>query len=95
MAIFEAGIMDKMTESEYEQLGEQKKHTSQAIENEISSENKETRREAKAKEDSDKLKPINIKMLQGTFYLLCLGNTFSGMFLQHVICIIFCLFLFF
>ncbi|XP_044265237.1 uncharacterized protein LOC123011718 [Tribolium madens] len=42
---------------------------------------KENRRVAKVSEENEKLQPISIKMLQGTFYLLCIGNLFSGLIL--------------
>ncbi|KAJ8912544.1 hypothetical protein NQ315_006615 [Exocentrus adspersus] len=81
MAIFEAGIITKMTENEYEKLGKQKELSTEVEENLESETKTETRRKTKASEDNDKLKPISIKMLQGTFYLLCMGNVFSGLIL--------------
>lgn len=78
MAIFEAGIITKMTENEYEKLGKQQEITMEVEESLISEVERENRRKTKANEDTDKLKPISIKMLQGPFYLLFLGNAFSG-----------------
>lgn len=85
MAIFEAGIITKMTENEYEKLGKQKKISAEEEENLISERKTETRRKTKASEDNDKLKPISIKMLQGAFYVLCIGNIFSGKCLQKTL----------
>ncbi|KAG5870810.1 hypothetical protein JTB14_005360 [Gonioctena quinquepunctata] len=81
MAIFEAGIITKMTENEYEKLGKQKELSSEIAENVQAETAKDTRRKTKAEEESNKLKPISLKMLQGSFYLLCFGNAFSGMIL--------------
>nr|XP_008195465.2 PREDICTED: uncharacterized protein LOC658055 isoform X1 [Tribolium castaneum] len=81
MAIFEAGIITKMTENEYEQLGKKKQTTSETEKELIPGVKKENRRVAKVSEDNEKLQPISIKMLQGTFYLLCIGNIFSGFIL--------------
>lgn len=80
MAIFEAGIMTKMTENEYEKLGKQKQSapSSETENNLIPGVKKENRRAAKVSEDNEKLQPISLKMLQGTFYLLSIGNLFSG-----------------
>ncbi|KAJ8928413.1 hypothetical protein NQ314_019002, partial [Rhamnusium bicolor] len=81
MAMFEAGIITKMTENEYEKLGKQKE-LSRELEDSVVPEVKiETRRKGKMNEDNEKLKPISIKMLQGTFYLLCFGSAFSGLIL--------------
>lgn len=78
MAIFEAGIITKMTENEYENLGKQQKIQVQEVpEGDNPASNPETKRSIKSSED-DKLKPINLKMLQGVFYLLFIGNIFAG-----------------
>lgn len=75
MAIFEGGIISKMTENEYENLGKQQKIPDAKIrENEAKTTAVER---VKAAED-DKLKPISLKMLQGSFYILFIGNAFSG-----------------
>lgn len=78
MAIFEAGIITKMTENEYEKLGKQKEISAEIETNVIPGAKKENRRTVKASEDNEKLQPISIKMLQGTFYLLSIGSLFSG-----------------
>lgn len=83
MAIFEAGIITKMTENEYKKLGQQKELSTSETVGEPAK--KETRRQAKASEDNEKLKPISLKMLQGTFYLLCIGNGFSGKLLKLIL----------
>ncbi|XP_066259672.1 ionotropic receptor 40a-like isoform X2 [Euwallacea similis] len=81
MANFEAGIITKMTENEYEKLGKQQNIPDAKLrENEATTASIETNKRAKATED-DKLKPISLKMLQGSFYLLFIGNIFSGLIL--------------
>ncbi|CAH1115494.1 unnamed protein product, partial [Psylliodes chrysocephalus] len=81
MAIFEAGIITKMTENEYEKLGKEKTISSSEIaENVAKDTNKDLKRQIKVDEGT-KLKPISLKMLQGAFYLLCFGNIFSGLIL--------------
>ncbi|XP_063908398.1 ionotropic receptor 40a-like [Zophobas morio] len=82
MAIFEAGIITKMTENEYEKLEKQKKITPETEEDLIPANEKENRIAAKVSEDNEKLQPISLKMLQGTFYLLSIGNIFSGLILM-------------
>lgn len=81
MAIFEAGIITKMTENEYEKLGKQKKISSLAANDIIGNSPKDNRRATKADENNDKLQPISLNMLQGTFYLLGIGNLCSGLIL--------------
>lgn len=83
MAIFEAGIITKMTEDEYENLGKQKKAQNNGAEVDVGLK-KQTRRAEKASKDSEKLQPISLKMLQGAFYLLCIGCLFSGQFLNFL-----------
>ncbi|XP_056633936.1 ionotropic receptor 40a [Diorhabda sublineata] len=82
MTIFEAGIITKMTENEYEKLGKGKDISSSEIaENVAKDTNKDLKRQIKAEEENERLKPISLKMLQGAFYLLCFGNVFSGIIL--------------
>ncbi|XP_017769277.1 PREDICTED: glutamate receptor ionotropic, delta-2 [Nicrophorus vespilloides] len=92
MGIFEAGILTKMTEDEYETFGkEQSKSYDRKPEVDgganvqidiqeslLPTNLKENRKAAKANEDNEKLQPINIRMLQGAFYLLCIGHTVSA-----------------
>lgn len=82
LAIFEAGIITKMTENEYEKLGKQKVMSDVEIhENDVPTTKTETKRAAKVNEDNEKLKPIRLKMVQGTFYILFIGNVFSALIL--------------
>lgn len=76
MAIFEAGILTKMTENEYE---ESEKFESDAYDD-LNGKIKQQQpsKVKKAEKDNEKLEPINIKMLQGAFYLLLIGYFFSG-----------------
>lgn len=68
-----------MTENEYEKLGKQQiEITSETDKAVVPGAKKETRRAAKATEDSEKLRPISLKMLQGAFYLLLIGHAVSG-----------------
>ncbi|KAK5647663.1 hypothetical protein RI129_002555 [Pyrocoelia pectoralis] len=81
MAIFEAGILTKMTESEYENLGKrQKSDVSSGIESD--SQKKPNNENDPLDEKDEKLQPINIKMLQGAFYLLFMGCGFSALVLM-------------
>lgn len=86
MEIFEAGILTKMTENEYEKLGKQQQVdiTSETDKAVVPGAKKETRRAAKATEDSEKLRPISLKMLQGAFYLLLIGHAASGKIFQKI-----------
>lgn len=73
MALFEAGILTKMTNDEYENLGKKMIKSEQintVLKNKKTSKNK--------KKDDDKLQPVNIKMLQGAFYMLIIGYAFAG-----------------
>ncbi|KAI4455846.1 ionotropic receptor 20a-related [Holotrichia oblita] len=77
MAIFEAGILTKMTEDEYEKLGKQQtKHIqNNGKQLDITA---ESRKIIKVTQYNDKFKAINIKMLQGAFYLLFIGYSIAG-----------------
>lgn len=89
MAIFEAGILTKMTESEYEKLGKQQSEVNPDTKESVKPAGKiENRKTVKAIEDNEKLQPINIKMLQGAFYLLLIGHAVSGKRKMIVTCII-------
>lgn len=74
MAIFEAGILTKMTENEYEKLEKQKPDI--ATTDTIST--KENRNSIKATEENERLEPINLRMIQGAFYLLLIGYGISS-----------------
>nr|CAI5830600.1 unnamed protein product [Callosobruchus analis] len=81
MAIFEGGIITKMTEDEYKKLGKEKEMSSEGADVFTPDKKKDSRKQIKVAEDSEKLKPISLKMLQGAFYLLCIGNAISGIVL--------------
>ncbi|CAH1995196.1 unnamed protein product [Acanthoscelides obtectus] len=81
MAIFEGGIITKMTEDEYKKLGKEKEVSSEDADVFAPDAKKDSRRQTKMVEDSEKLKPLSLKMLQGAFYLLCIGNATSGIIL--------------
>ncbi|XP_050305949.1 ionotropic receptor 40a [Anthonomus grandis grandis] len=87
MALFEAGIINKMTENEYEKLGKQKEKLPDNLQNDVPTTETATKKAVKVSEDNEKLKPIRLKMLQGTFYLLFIGNIFAGLvLLVEVLC---------
>nr|XP_022911121.1 ionotropic receptor 40a-like [Onthophagus taurus] len=69
MAVFEAGILTKLTQDEYEKLGKQHFESHLKKELQLNDDNSVGK-----KENSLKLKAINIKMLQGAFYLLFIGH---------------------
>lgn len=82
MAIFEAGILTKMTENEYEKLGKSKATgTAEEKPAVVKPIKKQTRKVAKAAEESQKSQPISIKMLQGAFYLLFIGHAFASKYI--------------
>lgn len=76
MTLFEVGILSKMTENEYEKLGKQ------LITGESATTTKQIltagHKIEKVVDNQRKSKPINIKMLQGAFYLIFIGYSFSG-----------------
>lgn len=80
MAIFEAGILTKMTEDEYEKLGKQQiiEKNLEGGDNSPSIAEKENRKIVEAVESRQKLKAINIRMLQGAFYVLFIGHIVAG-----------------
>ncbi|KAF7267630.1 hypothetical protein GWI33_019122 [Rhynchophorus ferrugineus] len=85
MAIFEAGIITKMTEDEYRKLDMQKQEPIAAEHGNLP--DNEKSKMVRTIEDSDKSTPINLKMLQGAFYLLIVGNCLSGLVLViEIIC---------
>lgn len=76
MTVFESGILSKMTEYEYEKLGKQQ---SEEHKDKINFQNKQKEAKEKQKQEkNDKLQPINIKMVQGSFYILIIGYGVSG-----------------
>lgn len=78
MRLFEAGILTKITEEEYEKLGEKKRkeaRKSQEENQEISTSVAEGNEKI---EEDDKLRPMSIKALQGGFFILIVGHCISG-----------------
>nr|AVH87314.1 ionotropic receptor 26 [Holotrichia parallela] len=88
MAIFEAGILTKMTEDEYEKLGKQQLIENQEVQaNLVVNSKKHYGRAVQATENKTKLKAISIKMLQGVFYLLFIGYCLAGISLMmEILC---------
>ncbi|KAK4885196.1 hypothetical protein RN001_001467 [Aquatica leii] len=78
ISIFEAGILTKMTENEYEKLEKRSRNEINAKNTDLTKTEKEFNKENYL-DDSKKLQPISIKMLQGAFYLLFIGCTFSAL----------------
>lgn len=76
--LFEAGILTKITEDEYQKLGEVKRRTQQAVEDVTSS----VAEGDEKKEENDKLQPMSIKALQGGFFVLILGHCTAGQYSQ-------------
>ncbi|GLV36593.1 Ionotropic receptor 40a [Carabus blaptoides fortunei] len=80
MAVFEAGILTKMTENEYEMLGkkqvQEEDETISRDPGKSAGSNPEPSKEkvAKANDNNGRLRPINIKMLQGAFYVVIIGH---------------------
>lgn len=70
MQLFEAGILTKMTVEEFEKLGESGTESSNTKEDKKPITN--------PSESTQKLEPINIKMVQGAFYILGIGYLISG-----------------
>ena len=68
MTLFEAGILTKMTENEYEKLVNSQNLLSE------SNDDTDTLNTA----SSENLKPLPIKVLQGAFYCLLFGICFGG-----------------
>ncbi|KAK9877493.1 hypothetical protein WA026_018604 [Henosepilachna vigintioctopunctata] len=81
MAIFEAGILTKMTQNEYEKLGKQKQATSEGKTELAPNNQPDNQRNLKSSETNEKLQPISLKMVQGAFYILVIGYIFSAIIL--------------
>lgn len=88
MGIFESGILTKMTEDEYENLGKQQVASAESAPppppgppGSSPSEEEDDDQQLNKKQDdgSQRLQPLNIRMLQGAFYLLGIGHLISGM----------------
>lgn len=78
MRLFEAGILTKITEDEYEKLGEKKRMEAQN--NQQSQEVASTSvAEGNEKQEEDgKLQPMSLKALQGGFFILLIGYCTAG-----------------
>ncbi|XP_044747084.1 ionotropic receptor 40a isoform X2 [Coccinella septempunctata] len=82
MAIFEAGIITKMTQNEYEKLRKQKQLLSSEPEKlTIQRNQKEIKSPLKGNKTNNKLQPVTLKMVQGAFYILAIGYIISGFIL--------------
>ena len=73
MQLFEAGILTKITEDEYQKLGEQGPPVS---EKENTKYNNMER--SHQKEEDKKLRTMSMTTLQGAFYALLTGNALEG-----------------
>ncbi|KAE8573229.1 Ionotropic receptor 40a, partial [Halyomorpha halys] len=81
MQLFEAGILTKITEDEYQKLGELGATVS---EKENTKDNNIERNHQK--EDDKKLRTMSMKMLQGAFYVLLSGHTLAAFsFLSEIV----------
>ena len=75
MTLFEVGILSKMTEDEYEKLGKQLTIGESATTKQTLTIGHEIEKVVDNQRES---KPINIKMLQGAFYVIFIGYSLSG-----------------
>lgn len=73
MQLFEAGILTKITEDEYQKLGELGATVS---EKENTKDNNIERNHQR--EDDKQLRTMSMKMLQGAFYVLLSGHALAG-----------------
>lgn len=71
MAIFESGILNKITSEEYEKLGAGDKGENME---ELRNENW-----GKSVEEVKEIQPISVKMVQGAFYALLIGYAVGGL----------------
>lgn len=80
MRLFEAGILTKITEEEYEKLGKKKRKEArksqqdQVLTTEVAEGNEKL-------EEADELLPMSMKALQGGFFILIVGHSMAGVFL--------------
>lgn len=89
MYLFEAGILDRMTNTEYEKMfGGQKKETSSdkkiAMVSELSQKSQDMGDFLKWQtktQDTSRLEPISLRMLKGAFFVLLSGHFLSTLFL--------------
>lgn len=89
MRLFEAGILDKMTASEYEKMfGVQNRRFESPMNgnqnqvNDASTQNeKDVSRHIKDSRENMKLEPISVKMLKGAFFILLTGYALAALVL--------------
>lgn len=82
MRLFEAGIIGKITVAEYERMfGSQSggQFADETVESTKSDDGTDaTGKAKKSAESSEKLQPMNLRMLQGAFLALGFGHTVGG-----------------
>lgn len=88
MWLFEGGILEKLTNDEYEKMFQRMKVDLEVDDIKTQNEQEETKLggrksgNTKAKINSEQeLGAINLGMLQGAFYVLCIGHSFAGIIL--------------
>lgn len=78
MRLFEAGTLTKITEEEYEKLGEKKRKEARKSQNENQELTTSVAEGNEKIEEDDNLRPMSIKALQGGFFILIVGYCISG-----------------
>ncbi|XP_046658718.1 ionotropic receptor 40a-like isoform X2 [Homalodisca vitripennis] len=81
MRLFEAGILTKITEEEYQNLGEKKWRESRRTQQEKEELSTSVAEGDDKLEEDDKLRPMSIKALQGGFFILMIGHCAAGILL--------------
>lgn len=88
MWLFEGGILEKLTNDEYEKMFQRMKVDLEVNDIETQQEQEESKLggrksgNTKAKINSEQeLGAISLEMLQGAFYVLCIGHSFAGIIL--------------
>lgn len=88
MWLFEGGILEKITNDEYEKMFQRMKVDTEVNDIKTQQKQEESRLggrksgNTKAKINSEQeLGAINLGMLQGAFYVLCIGHLFAGIVL--------------
>lgn len=72
--MFEGGILSKITEDEYQKLGEVQRTKTDQIVQKLTQDIGEGKLQL---EDDEKLKPMSMKTLQGAFYVHLVGCVFG------------------
>lgn len=78
MQLFESGILDKITDSEYDKM---LKFTNNNDDNDKNSENiekDENEQKQSNKNNESIIEPINLRMIQGAFIILLCGLSIAG-----------------